>query len=387
MVTTETYLVIDEGTSSVKAFLFGQDEALLGVATVPLKRQHPRRGWVEQHPAEIVRATRLAVRRVVARLSGRIQIVAAGITNQRETTIAWDAVTGRAFGSAIVWEDTRTAAWCRGLAQQAGNIHTHTGLSLSPYFSASKMAWMLAHRPAVVASARQGRLRFGTVDSWLAWHMTKEQAHVTDRSNASRTLLASLTTGAWQADLLDLFGIPAATLPKILPSVASFGTLKKEWCGRAVPLRVLAGDQQASLAAAASQPGDTKITFGTGLFVDQFLGTERVLGKRFMTSIAATGTRTPRYLAETYQPGAGAQIDAALGNPARLERAVRSLAGAAARLLKGMPLPVRRLTIDGGGTRDGLLARILTEEHGLTVRVHATFHGTALGVARLLQKR
>ncbi|MFA7282771.1 MAG: glycerol kinase GlpK [Sterolibacterium sp.] len=272
-------LALDQGTTSSRAIVFDGSGTPCAVAQQEIAQSYPQPGWVEHDPETLwqsqtsVAVTALMKAGIVAR-----DVDAIGISNQRETTLLWDRLTGQAVAPAIVWQDRRTADRCDKLraAGLEGAIRKRTGLFLDPYFSATKLAWLLDSHPEFRARAESGALAFGTVDSWLAWKLTGGTAHVTDASNASRTLLFDLNTGDWSDELLEAFGIPRAVLPKVVDSSGVIGrvTSVPELAG--IPIAALVGDQQGALAGQACfTPGLAKNTYGTGCFLlmhsgDQF---------------------------------------------------------------------------------------------------------------------
>jgi glycerol kinase len=260
-------LVLDEGTASTRAMLFGLDGALHGMAQRELTQHYPQPGWVEHDAGEIWERTLACARKMVEKAGGAERIAALGITNQRETVVAWDKATGEPLARAIVWQDRRTADVCAAL-REAGHepaVQQATGLLLDPYFSATKMRWLLDHEPAVAEAAAAGRLAFGTIESWLTFKLTGG-AHVSDASNASRTLLLSLTGASWDADLCDMFGVPVAALPAVVDTSGALGTTTL--FGAAIPICGMAGDQQAAtIGQGCLAPGDVKATYGTGAFI------------------------------------------------------------------------------------------------------------------------
>lgn len=269
----ELILVLDEGTTSTRAVLFGPDGSRHGFAQRELTQHYPAPGWVEHDPAEIWDRTLACAHEVVAAAGGAGLIAAIGITNQRETVVAWDRATGEPLARAIVWQDRRTAPQCQALrdAGEEDAVRKATGLLLDPYFSATKMRWMLDNEPAVAEAAASGRLAFGTVESWLVFKLTGG-AHLSDASNASRTMLLPLAgtrAGAsWDAGLCDLFGVPAMALPEVVDNAGDFGATLPDLFGRRIPIRGLVGDQQsATIAQGCLSPGETKATYGTGAFV------------------------------------------------------------------------------------------------------------------------
>ncbi|HEU4820763.1 MAG TPA: glycerol kinase [Qipengyuania sp.] len=263
----DTILVIDAGTTSTRAMLFGADGALLRVSQAELTQHYPRPGWVEHDAAEIWTRTLACAREVAG--GGAPGIAAIGITNQRETVVAWDRASGEPLARAIVWQDRRTADACVALkeAGHEGPVQAATGLLLDPYFSATKMRWLLDNDGQVRAAQEAGRLAFGTVESWLAFKLTGG-AHLSDASNASRTLLLPLDGSQFDAGLCELFGVPPAALPEVTDTHGALGMTDPRWLGRGVPICGLIGDQQAAtVGQGCLAPGETKATFGTGAFV------------------------------------------------------------------------------------------------------------------------
>ncbi|MFT3965054.1 MAG: glycerol kinase [Sphingobium sp.] len=266
-------LVLDEGTTSTRAMLYRPDGRFGGMAQEALEQHYPRPGWVEHDAEEILARTMRVARRMVEKAGGADRIAAIGIANQRETVVAWDRRTGRALGRAIVWQDRRGAAACDALREKGlePGIQAKTGLILDPYFSATKMGWMLANRPEVAEAGEN--LALGTVESWLVWHLTGG-AHVSEAGNASRTLLMALDGRDWDADLCGIFGVPRAALPRIVGSAETVGKTLPELFGGAIPICGMAGDQQAAtIGQGCLSRGETKATFGTGAFILANMGT------------------------------------------------------------------------------------------------------------------
>ncbi|HON28443.1 MAG: glycerol kinase GlpK [Mesotoga sp.] len=265
-------LAIDQGTSSSKAVLFDEEFYQVAVSQEEFRQIYPNPGRVEHDPRDIILSTMSSVENVVsdARVSYR-EIEAIGITNQRETVVAWDAITGQPLCNAIVWQDRRTTERCKELREKFGEkIHLKTGLMPDPYFSATKMEWMLQNVPAVQEAAKRRTLRFGTIDSWLVWNLTREKRFVCDYSNASRTMLFNIQELKWDRELLDMFGIDEEFLPKVVDSCNAIGAsiYGPEIAG-------IAGDQQASLfGQTAFSRGDAKCTYGTGSFILMNTGSE-----------------------------------------------------------------------------------------------------------------
>ena len=265
---TRFILVIDEGTTSTRAMLFQPDGTAAGSASRPLTQHYPEPGHVEHDAAEIWNRSLAVAREMVETAGGASNIAAIGITNQRETMVAWDRQSGEPLGTALVWQDRRTADFCAGL-RDAGHesaIQAKTGLLLDPYFCASKIEWLLSNRRELPDAG--DRLAFGTIDSWLLWKLTGGAVHATDASNASRTMLMALDGDGWDEELCALFRVHPAHLPRIVDCAGLLGESEPSLFGRAIPICGMAGDQQAAtIGQGCLHEGDTKATFGTGAFV------------------------------------------------------------------------------------------------------------------------
>jgi glycerol kinase len=264
-------LAIDQGTTSTRSIVFGADGRARGSAQRDLPQIFPRPGWVEHDPEEIWRATVATLRGALAAAGARpADIAGIGITNQRETTILWDRATGRPIHNAIVWQDRRTAAWCARMRDEIGDetLGARTGLLFDAYFSASKIVWLLDHVDGARAAAAAGRLAFGTVDSFLLWHLTGGRVHATDATNAARTMIFDIARQDWDDALLREFGIPRALLPEVRDCAGDFGRTTPELLGAPIAITGIAGDQQAAaIGQACFRPGMIKSTYGTGCFV------------------------------------------------------------------------------------------------------------------------
>jgi glycerol kinase len=297
--TGELILVIDEGTTSTRSMLFAPDGRCLGSEQSDLIQHYPADGLVE-HDAEEIWALSLAcARAMVEKAGGAARIAAIGITNQRETVVFWSRRTGRALAPAIVWQDRRTEALCRGL-KEAGHeeeVQRRTGLLLDPYFSASKIAWALEHWPQLKEAGED--LCVGTVESWLVFRLTGG-LHISDATNASRTALMDIGEGGWDGGLLDLWGVPRWILPEIVDCSGAFGATDPELFGAAIPIAGMAGDQQAaSVGQACLAPGDTKATYGTGAFILTHTGAElRHSRQRLLSTVAWQLAGERRYALE-----------------------------------------------------------------------------------------
>jgi|SRR5215217_481137 len=284
-------LALDQGTTSTRAIAFDASGKALADATRPLRQSYPRDGWVE-HDAEEIWNACAAVLREAAEKCGRPEdVVAIGITNQRETVVIWDKATGRPIRPAIVWQDRRTADACEELVRGGAEprVTAITGLLLDPYFSGTKIAWLLDEVPGARSRAERGELLAGTMDCWAIWKLTGGRVHATDATNASRTLLFDIEKQAWSDEMLDLLNVPAALLPTVLDCTGDFGETDSAILGRAVPIRGVAGDQQAALMGQGCiHPGEMKATYGTGCFMLLNTGEKRPTSRsRLLTTVAA----------------------------------------------------------------------------------------------------
>ncbi len=296
-------LALDQGTTSSRAILVARDGRVVASAQQEFAQYYPQPGWVE-HDADEIWQSQLAVARAVLRDNGvaATQIAAVGLTNQRESTVLWDRASGAALHPVIVWQDRRTAAHCETLvAAGHGELFAErTGLVVDAYFSATKLQWLLEHVPGARQRAERGELAFGTIDSWLAWKLTGGQAHVTDPSNASRTLLFDLRRRCWDDELLALCDIPRSLLPSIVPSSAPIATLASEWLGARLPLAAMAGDQQAAtFGQACLSAGMAKNTYGTGCFLMLNTGEQPMPSRhRLLTTVGWQRHEQVTYLLE-----------------------------------------------------------------------------------------
>ncbi|WP_457444261.1 glycerol kinase GlpK [Roseateles sp. P5_E4] len=292
----DALLALDQGTSSSRALVFGRDGRLLASAQRELPQHFPQPGWVE-HDAEEIWTHQVECAREAMAKAG-VKVAAIGITNQRETVVLWDRKTGKPLHKALVWQDRRTAAFCEQLKSQGlePRVRELTGLVLDPYFSATKLRWLLDHVPGARERAARGELAFGTIDSWLLWKLTDGKVHATDASNASRTLIYDIHRGDWSDELLAAFDIPRSLLPEVRPSAGVFGQAAEF----GVPIAGIAGDQQAALfGQAALQPGQAKNTYGTGCFLLMHTGHQaRTSTQGLITTRAAQVDATPQYALE-----------------------------------------------------------------------------------------
>ena len=309
----EGLLAIDQGTTSSRAIVHDFRGRAVASAQVEFDQYYPRGGWVEHDPEDLWQST-LGVARDALRRADRdgVEVVALGITNQRETTVVWDTHTGEAVHNAIVWQDRRTAEHC-GHLKQAGweaLVTERSGLLLDPYFSATKVAWILDNVDGARQKAEDGRLAFGTVDTWLIWRLTGGRVHATDATNASRTMLFNIHEQAWDDELLALFDIPRSILPEVRDSADDFGRADSGYIGRSLPIRGVAGDQHAAVVGQTCfTPGMIKSTYGTGCFALMNTGATPVTSRnRLLTTMAYRIGGRPTYALEGSIFVAGATI-------------------------------------------------------------------------------
>ncbi len=284
-------LALDQGTTSSRAIVFDHSGNAVSVAQKEFTQYFPKPGWVEHDPMEIWSSQIGVAQEAISALRlSRDEIAAIGITNQRETTIVWDAATGEPVHNAIVWQDRRTAEYCDSLKEKGltGMIREKTGLIIDAYFSGTKIRWILENVPGARERAEKGELRFGTVDSWLVWNLTGGKVHVTDVSNASRTMLFNINTLQWDQELLDLLDIPISMMPQVRSSSEVYGETSGDVFAEGVPVAGMAGDQQAALfGQMCTEPGSVKNTYGTGCFMLMNTGTEPIMSKNnLLTTIA-----------------------------------------------------------------------------------------------------
>ena len=276
-------LVLDQGTTTTRAIVFDKNGHCIATHAKPLTQFYPAPAGVEHDAMEILKQSIECLRAVTTNVSAN-QIMAFGLSNQRETSLLWDKSTGEPLSRAIVWQDRRTEVFCNNLAKYKAFIHGKTGLTCSPYFSASKLSWLLDFHQV----HHHQNIAFGTIDSFLLWHLAKDKIHQTDITNASRTMLFNIFNHAWDKDLLDLFGVPEHVLPHVNPSDHYFGELDSSILGKGIPIRAVLGDQQASLiGVGAASPDEMKITYGTGGFLMSNIGVRPIISDDgLLTTIA-----------------------------------------------------------------------------------------------------
>jgi glycerol kinase len=296
-------LSLDQGTTSSRSILFGKDGNVVAHAQREFAQIYPQGGWVEHDPFDILSSQMGSVAEVLGKAGIRArELAGVGITNQRETTIVWDRATGKPVYNAIVWQDRRTAERCRQLKADGLEevVRKKTGLLIDPYFSSSKIAWILENVKGARQNAEAGKLAFGTVDSWLIWNLTSGKKHITDRTNASRTMLYNILEDRWDADLLKLFGIPESMMPEVVWSSEKVGQVTTTLGLEACEIAGIAGDQQSALfGQLCIHPGDAKNTYGTGCFLLQNIGSQFVLSeKRLITTLICSLDKKLAYALE-----------------------------------------------------------------------------------------
>ena len=306
-------LVIDQGTTSTRGIVFGLDAQPAASAQAEFEQLYPQPGWVEHDPETLWRTTLSTAREALKRAACEAKELAAiGIANQRETVAIWERATGRPIANAIVWQDRRTSDACAELKAEGAEpqVTATTGLLFDPYFSATKIAWLLDNIDGARARAERGELAFGTVDAFLVWRLTNGAVHATDATNASRTLLYDIRAGAWDDDMLRLFRVPRALLPEVKDTAAEYGASAPQHLGAAVPIRALVGDQQSALIGQACvAPGMIKATYGTGAFLLLNTGaTPAPSRNRLLTTIAYQWRGKPTYALEGSIFSAGATV-------------------------------------------------------------------------------
>jgi len=442
---TTHVLALDQGTTSSRSILFDARGDVVAVAQREFTQHFPRSGWVEHDAQEIWATQSATIAEVLARARlAAADVAAIGITNQRETTVLWDRATGRPVAPALVWQDRRTADACAVLktAGYEAEVTRRTGLVLDPYFSATKLAWLLDSDTSLRTRAERGELAFGTIDSWLVWNLTAGTAHVSDVTNASRTLLLNIETGNWDPWLLELFRVPAAVLPRVVASCLPRDALSARIAGCEIPIGGIAGDQQSALfGQACFEPGMAKNTYGTGCFLLMNTGSKpQFSSHRLLTTIAwDTSERCYALEGSVFTGGAvvqwlrdglsiiksSSEVEAlaasvpdaggvclvpaftGLGSPhwdpyargailglsrgttrAHVARAaLESIAFQSAELLSAMQAdarsPVRELRVDGGAARNDLLLQFQADLLGIPVVRPSNIETTAQGAANL----
>ena len=438
-------LALDQGTTSSRAIVFDEHGAAVAAAQREFEQHFPQPGWVEHDPKEIYRTQRETAREAVRKSNVSLkEMVAVGITNQRETTLLWDRQSGEPLHRAIVWQDRRTAPLCEELRAAGAEslVRERTGLVIDPYFSGTKLAWLLENVPGARTRAERGELAFGTVDTWLVWQLTGNRTHVTDPSNASRTMLFNIHMNDWDEELLALLRVPRAILPEVHPSAHAFGVLPASLLGEPLIIGGIAGDQQAAMfGQMCHRPGTAKNTYGTGCFMLMHTGDRVVHSQNGLVSTACAQIREKEYALEGSVFIAGAVVQwlrdqleffassaeveklaasvldsgdvflvpafTGLGAPywdanargaligitrgtsrAHIARAaLESIAYQSAELLEAMQKdaqqPLKELRVDGGAAANDLLMQFQADLLGVPVLRPKVLETTALGAAYL----
>ena len=438
-------LALDQGTTSSRAIVFDEEGRAVATAQREFEQHYPQPGWVEHDPKEIYSTQRETAREAVRKSNVPLkQLMAVGITNQRETTLLWDRQSGEPLHRAIVWQDRRTAPMCEELRAVGAEslVRERTGLVIDPYFSGTKIAWLLDNVPGARGRAERGELAFGTVDTWLVWQLTGNRTHVTDRSNASRTMLFNIHANDWDDELLTLLRVPRAILPEVHPSAHAFGALPASLLGEPLIIGGIAGDQQAAMfGQMCHRPGTAKNTYGTGCFMLMHTGERVVQSQNGLVATACAQIREKEYALEGSVFIAGAVVQwlrdqleffassaeveklaasvldsgdvflvpafTGLGAPywdanargaligitrgtsrAHIARAaLESIAYQSAELLEAMQKdaeqPLKELRVDGGAAANDLLMQFQADLLGVPVLRPKVLETTALGAAYL----
>ena len=360
-------LALDQGTSSSRAIVFDREGNIQSTSQKEFTQHFPRPGWVEHDPMEIWSSEAAVIAEAISKIGiGGKDIAAIGITNQRETTIVWDAETGQPVHNAIVWQDRRTSEYCDALKAQGlvEKIREKTGLIIDAYFSGTKIKWILDNVPGARQRAEAGKLRFGTVDSWLVWQLTKGSVHITDVSNASRTMLFNINTLEWDQELLDLLGVPRSMMPEVRSSSEVYGHTKTTIFAHEVPIAGIAGDQQAALfGQMCTAPGSVKNTYGTGCFLLMNTGEKPILSRNnLLTTIAWKIGNTVNYALE----GIAFQT--------------MDIVGA---MEKDAGVRLAELKVDGGASRNNLMMQFQADVLGASVIRPVVTETTAMGACYL----
>ncbi len=378
------YLILDIGTTGIKALVFDSKENLITKSYEKLNKSITK-SRVEQDPYEILNKSKKVLRQAIKQSKVKSSAFKSlGITNQRETIVAWNKETGKVLYPAIVWEDSRTKKYTEALKRKSAlKIKGKTGLPIIPYFSASKMNWILKNVPSAKILAQKKQLLFGTLDTWVLWNFDQNHPHLTDQTNAARTLLYNIRKLKWDDELLKTFGLSKNQLPEVKPSHSKFGKLKKEILGFPLEIQAMCGDQQSSTFAAGIKPGDTKITFGTGTIIVQILP-RFILKPSFYTTLVA-GKTHPVYALEAKIDSSGKQVTPVLNKPKKLEKVITQLATKTANVVNRLPKRPKKIIVDGGISQNNLLIKLLGQKTKIKIERQKTFDGTALGIAKLLK--
>ncbi len=380
-------LILDVGTTNIKAFVFDMAETICGRSQFLMETKLVGNDIREQDPLLIITASKKVIREAVEAAGiTTSDIVGMGITTQRETVVAWDKHTGKPFYPAILWKDTRTKDFCDEYARNhTARVSEKTGLPIIPYFSASKMNWILSNVPDARRAMENDSLQIGTVDTWIAWNMCDGHPYVTDYTNASRTLLFNIHACDWDDELCNIFGIQKKVLSKPVPCSGPFGTISKEILGASIPLIAICGDQQASLYAAGKEIGTTKVTYGTGTFIMEIIGDKFHLHEPFLTTLTAHPFEKPFYALEFAIHKGAAEINSVSSDEKALFEMKSLLYKSAREYLDKLPYQITKLVVDGGISADHMITELHREKASYPVREHEVYDGTALGMCRMVR--
>lgn len=371
--------VLDVGTTKIKIVVFDESLKIEFLDSVDVEKSVPKEYRAEQNPIEIYKKSLSLINKVKEKYPS---ITKLGITNQRESFVLWNKVTGKPYYPAILWQDKRSRLFCEKLKSNkeiSALVRNQTGLIINEYFTASKLRWLLKHLD--LEATDLNNIAFGTIDSWIIYKLTGN--HCTDVTNASRTMLFDIRNLHWQEELLKIFGVPKQILPKVLPSKSDFGTIKDT----DMQIVGVIGDQQASMYAAGNEIGTVKATYGTGVFVMKLLGEEFKLEKGFLTTLAVYKGENPEYLLEAKIEDGSARTTPVLNNEEKLKQVVEEIATETAPTLSRLIDDNTKVVfVDGGISQNNNLVRKQQELNNIKIERLSTYEGSALGVAKLISQ-
>lgn len=374
-------LVLDAGTTNIKVLVFDNELNVLHESSRPNPKTFPGGGCIEQDPEGVFKTSKDLLEEALRKFGEDILFL--GITNQRESIVGWDGITGHAIYPLIVWEDERTKAYCEELKKDSDFkeiVRQKTGLEISPYFSASKIKWIKDNVSAVSQTTI-----FGTLDSWLVYKLTGGKVYKTDYTNAARTLLYNIQDLNWDQQLLSEFGVRETELPQVDTSYGDFGEVTV--LSKKLPISAVMGDQQASLYAAGIEPGTVKVTMGTGIFPMKII-VKFELKDGFFTTLAVSEGDQPLYALETKIEKAAARVSVVLGDSEKLEEIMKVLAEEISEVVEKLAdNQTKKIVLDGGISQNDVICKEIARLTGIPVTKHKTHEGTALGVAKLLFDR
>lgn len=371
-------LVLDAGTTNIKAALVTKQLEIVWQQKLVNKKFTPQLSWVEQDPNFIIESSQHLLSQAMK--ATKKTVIGLGISNQRESVVAWDKITGQVLHPVLSWEDRRTQQYCEKLARDqkiAKIIREKTGLEINAYFSASKIKWLLDHLK--LSGEQLANTAVGTIDSWLVYNLSGQ--HLTDFTNASRTLLYNIHSHQWDDELLDIFNVPKSILPAVKPSYSNFGNLKTK---TDITIKAIMGDQQASLYAAGSEPGTVKVTYGTGIFPMRIIGDKFITKPSYSTTLAVGNDNKPVFALEGKVENAAARTTPVLDNPVKLDAVVKQLARETKPVLQPLLDGTKSIIVDGGISQNATLRAEQSQISNIAITQLPHFDGTVLGVAKLL---